>query len=192
MFKIVFGDNDGEKNFNTKEEEFNSFKEDKEKELKKLLELYKDEIAIKAPTTYWKNRKQLNFKLSIGLFFTFIISIVSIYFSFSYFSETINESIKNKDYFYLLKFSFLLLMGMWVLKILIKIMYKRIYISDVSDEKSMFIKTYLSLLSETDALKDTEDRQLILKSIFSPSETKVIQEDNIPLSTLIKLFNTKK
>ena len=55
----------------------------------------------------------------------------------------------------------------------------------------MFIKTYLSMLRETDALKDDSDRHLILQSIFSPSKNGIIKDDGLPVNIIENIIKAR-
>ena len=75
--------------------------------------------------------------------------------------------------------AFLALMA-FAIRAVNKIMFSSLHLSRDAEERHALTFVYLSLLNEQGTSMDSEDRKLILQSLFSRSETGLLKEDSGP------------
>ncbi|HBZ36947.1 MAG TPA: hypothetical protein DEO59_00225 [Balneola sp.] len=68
-------------------------------------------------------------------------------------------------------------------------MLSNIHLRTDADERRVMILTYLSLLRRENAITE-EDRKVILQTLFRPSATGIIKDDNLPTFLWDKFTST--
>jgi len=79
--------------------------------------------------------------------------------------------------------------AIWLVRVLAKIMLSNIHLRTDADERRVMILTYLSLLRRENAITE-EDRKVILQTLFRPSATGIIKDDNLPTFLWDKFTST--
>lgn len=171
--------------------QFTDFKTVKENEFKTIIETYDKKLALQAPVEYWKNRSFWSYCIAGGLAVTFFLLILIIFANFEPMARDVAKGLTDKDYYPLIQFASITLVAIWSLRIIVKIFYSKLHLAEEAKEKEMFIKTYLSLLRESDGIKDDSDRHLILQSIFAPSKNGIIQDDGLPMNVIENIVKAK-
>jgi len=180
-----------EQYFIDKKEEFNAFKKEKVNEFDTIIKAYDDKLALQAPVNYWNNKSTLNYGVAGFLGIVFFIVIWIIIANFEPLAKDVSQGIVDKNYYPLIQFSSITIITIWLLRIIVKIFYSKLHLAEEAREKEMFIKTYLSMLRETDAVKDDSDRHLILQSIFSPSKNGIIKDDGLPTNIIENIIRAR-
>ncbi|MGB5792338.1 DUF6161 domain-containing protein, partial [Poseidonibacter sp.] len=67
--------------------------------------------------------------------------------------------------------------ALWIIRIIVKIALSNLHLSEDANERVVMIKTYLSFMQEGNSL-DTNDKELILSSIFRPSIIGIIKDES--------------
>lgn len=174
------------------QKQFNDFKIQKESEFQTVIETYDKKLALQAPVDYWSNRSFWNYITAGILGVIFFISVCIIIANFEPTAKDVALGITNKDYYPLIQFGSIALIAIWLLRIIVKIFYSKLHLAEEAKEKEMFIKTYLSMLRESEGIKDESDRHLILQSIFSPSKNGIIQDDGLPMNVIENIVKANK
>lgn len=171
--------------------QFNDFKTAKENEFKKVIDTYDQKLALQAPVEYWSERSSMNYFWAMILGIIFFASMMIVIGNFEPMAKDVSNAIDKKNYYPLLQFASLAVLGLWLLRIIIKIFYSKLHLAEEAKEKEMFIKTYLSLLRDTDGVQDESDRHLILQSIFTPSKNGIIQDDGLPMNVIENIVKAR-
>lgn len=170
---------------------FTDFQTSKENEFKTIIETYDKKLALQAPVEYWKNRSFWSYCIAGGLAVTFFLLILIIFYNFEPMAKDVAKGLTDKDYYPLIQFASITLVAIWSLRIIVKIFYSKLHLAEEAKEKEMFIKTYLSLLRDSDGIQDASDRHLILQSIFSPSKNGIIQDDGLPMNVIENIVKAR-
>lgn len=157
---------------------------------------YKEDISLKEPVQYWDTKSTSHKKCFIGwtvisliVLTAFIILMKELVFETLNLDEILkssNADIKHWQAGLLLLSVFL---GVWALRITIKIMLSHFHLGLDSKERVTMVKTYLSLMSEGKSL-DGKDKELMLTALFRSSNTGIVKDDPIPPSWLAMLSST--
>lgn len=97
-------------------------------------------------------------------------------------SSDVNSTKNNKtneNIFQLWEYGFLILvttMGVWLIRILIKITLSNYHLSVDANERVIMIKTYLSLLKEGSGF-EADDKKVMLDNIFRPTNFGIIKDE---------------
>ncbi|NCB48903.1 MAG: hypothetical protein EOM55_04765 [Clostridia bacterium] len=177
--------------FTVKKQEFEQFRQDRENEFKTLIHTYDDKLALQAPVDYWSERSSLNYYVSLILGIVFLFAMMVLIGNFESMAKNVSISLEAKNYYPLLQFGTLAVIGLWLMRILVKIFYSKLHLAEEAKEKEMFIKTYLALLRDSKGVKE-EDRHLILQSIFSPSKNGIIQDDGVPANFIENIIKANR
>lgn len=180
-----------EQYFIDKKEEFDTFKKERVSEFDTIIKTYDHKLALQAPVNYWNNKSKSNYGVAGILGVVFFIAIWIIIANFEPLAKDVSQGIVDKNYYPLIQFSSIAIIAIWLLRIIVKIFYSKLHLAEEAREKEMFIKTYLSMLRETDALKDDSDRHLILQSIFSPSKNGIIKDDGLPVNIIENIIKAR-
>jgi len=98
------------------------------------------------------------------------------------YQKTMEKHMIIRTFQYLFLFSLIL----WISRILLKITFSHLHLSEEAQEKETMIMTYLALINDGGGLKDN-DRQLILEAIFRPSTNGLIKDEtNVTLLDIVK------
>jgi len=157
---------------------FSSHLNDSIAELQSLTETYDKKMAVQSSVKYWRDKykkhRALTFvfgsttlAVSIGFVIGFYIGIQDVL------TETFAKTPLWKIGFTLALSS----MGVWLTRLSSKIFISNLHLMTDAEERVTMTQTYLALLRE-DNLNDSNDRQLILQTLFRPSTDGFIKEDS--------------
>ncbi len=177
--------------FIEKKVEFDTFKSERAEEFDAIIKTYDDKLALQAPVNYWNSKSTGNYWIAGGLGVIFFLAIWIILVNFEPLAKDVAQGIIDKNYYPMIQFTSLAVITIWLLRIIVKIFYSKLHLAEEAREKEMFIKTYLSMLRETEGIKDESDRHLILQSIFAPSKNGLIKDDTVPLNVIEKIIKAR-
>jgi hypothetical protein len=166
---------------------------DAKTELENLTKTYDDKLALHAAVKYWgiqlksHNKKAIGFSIALGLMTLVVISTIII---FSY--STLDAPIKEIHLSKVFTAAALTTFGIWLIKILANIFMSHLHLATDAQERRTMIHTYLALTRKGQGPKE-EDRQLILQTLFRPSTTDMVKNDQGPtqLVDMINRLSTK-
>lgn len=185
---------------------FRKFMQISKHNMKDFEDFYEKKLAMDSAVKYWTDQKIKSYKISAILAAAIIIiSICGISYLFGI-SEIIghnlldinNTQIKNTaldtiHYLPILHFAIISTFLIWFMRIIVKIFLSKLHSAEVAGEREMFIKSYLALLNEhKDSIVDDNDRQLILQSIFRPSNDGFIAEEGPKITDIINLVSKSR
>jgi len=162
-----------------------------QKELKAIADAYDAKMAVQAPVTYWEQQCTSHRKLGIlfgGVAFAWAcVSVVLTYYVADKFlgaapEQTVNVlglDLPKVPLWHITLLVVVLTFAIWITRILVRLLLSQVHLHTDAGERVVMAKTYISLLREGQGPKD-EDRQLILQTLFRPSQTGVVKDDAIP------------
>lgn len=159
----------------------------------RLEALYKEELRLKAPAEYWKNlAKEHNLKALYSAIISGIIVTVTLIFLSTFFITWLSGEQHELD-LGSLKGAFIFativaILG-FTLKALSKFIFSSLHLAQDAREREQLTHFYLALCNETE-LKE-KDRELVLTSLFSRSESGLLQNENgptLPINDLTRSF----
>lgn len=168
-----------------------------EKSFENAKQSYEEELNLHAARRYWQTKRKTHMKEAKSKLKAFLIVLVItliLLVGGYYFLEPIQEIVLNgkKTYnFNLGDIGFLVFtssIGLWLSRILLKIILSNLHLQEEAREKETMIVSYLALIKDGGMEKD--DRNIILSSIFRPSSNGIIQDDTSV--TLLDVLNTFK
>lgn len=178
-------------------EKFSKMYEEHNKTLKGIESSFNERIALEAPVNYWEQRKTAQQKLIKPYFWGLVIcsgllalSIVLEVWGIS--ASSMNDLAKHAPR--VVGTIILLTTLVALLRLAQRLFLSALHVGADADERVVMAKTFISLIKEN-AIKQTEDRSLILQSLFRPGSTGLLSEDNgppYPQDALVKVFTKDK
>lgn len=185
---------------------FRNFMNVSKQKMANFEDFYEKKLAMDSAVKYWTDQKNNSYKISAILAGVIILaSICGISYLFSISEiighnlvDTNNTQINNTTlnaihYLPILHFAIISTFLIWFMRIVVKIFLSKLHSAEVAGEREMFIKSYLALLNEhKDSIVDENDRQLILQSIFRPSNDGFITEEGPKITDIINLLGKSR
>ena len=157
-------------------------------ELENLTKTYDDKLALHASVKYWgiqhdsHTTKAKVFAVALGITTAIVLATI-IGFAFYGLDKPIKEVSVSK----LVTAAALTTFGLWAIKILANIFMSHLHLATDAQERRTMIHTYLALTRKGQGPKE-EDRQLILQTLFRPSTTDMVKNEQGP-TQLVDLIN---
>ncbi len=179
-FKTEFG-----KWKNNSENAYNTFCDDRQEELKNLEKLYTEKLQLSGPSKYWKIRAN-NYKNEGKKWITYLVAscvvlssciILLLYNPPSAFNLSIFKGDPLAIKGMLLSIT-LLSVSAFMIRVFSKLSFSSYHLSRDSEERRQLTMVYLALLKK-DAITDKE-KQIVLQSIFSRTDTGLLGDDSSP------------
>lgn len=157
-------------------------------ELNNFKNYFEGDLALQAPVAYWKtqqashNKKAMIYGIALGVL-TLIVLATIIVFAIYGLDQTFKEIAVSK----LFTAAAITTFGIWIIKIVANIFMSHLHLATDAQERRTMIHTYLALTRKGQGPKE-EDRQLILQTLFRPSTTDMVKNDQGP-TQLVDLIN---
>lgn len=161
---------------------------------------YDKKLELSKPARYWQTKAKTYFKnyktartilmVLIG-FCALLLGAILIIAPDYIFKQVFNGNEITIVRWSLIFIAFLALMA-FAIRAVNKVMFSSLHLSRDAEERHALTFVYLSLLNEQGTSMDSEDRKLILQSLFSRSETGLLKEDSgptMPNDFLSKIIN---
>ncbi|MGG3471591.1 DUF6161 domain-containing protein [Neobacillus pocheonensis] len=160
---------------------------DAEVKIKELEDLYTEKLRLSAPAEYWKTTKSSYQKtgliwtgLAILVTAAFLGVISNLIFKIEK-QESVLKAVKTVN-FDTLKFGILITVfisvGIFLVNFLIKLAISAFHLSRDANERLQLTHLYLALLNEKGVT--TEERSIVLQSLFSRADTGLLKGDSSP------------
>lgn len=152
----------------------------------KLKQVYDNELALAAPTSYWGTRATSHRNKAIGFAVVFAATLAAALWAFTYFgiSHLANPAESKSVLLIVLPVLIPAFAGVWVLRILGRMLSENLAISQDARERQTMVKTFLALMRDETTGRSVvtdEDRRIILHALFRPS-TVTATDDSPPVS----------
>jgi hypothetical protein len=128
------------------------------------------------------NKKAKGFAIALGIV-TCVVIVTIILFSYL----TLDAPLKDIHLSKIFTAAALTTFGIWLTKILANIFMSHLHLATDAQERRTMIHTYLALTRKGHGPKE-EDRQLILQTLFRPSSTDMVKNDQGP-TQLVDMIN---
>lgn len=181
----------------TQKEEHKKFLEEKNKNIHDLEKLYAENLRLKKPADYWKQmsmdyekkaKKYIGWSIGIGIITVALLSLLIVF---------VPETTQTSHWFDLIKNTAILTVIttilVYALRVFVRMAMSSYHLSRDAREREQLTYFYLSLINEK-AVTDSE-RELIITSLFSRSDTGLLKGDSSPEMPTINLndfLNNKK
>lgn len=162
-------------------------------------ELFKEKLRLEAPAEYWKARASvlkkesksyMNWLIGVSVISALFLFILLMTLGTGFFETAFNDSVKG------IKWSIILITLVsflaFTIRLLSKMAFSSLHLSRDAEEREQLTHFYLALKKDTTI--EPEERQLILQSLFSRSDTGLLKEDSSPTmpSSFVERFGGGK
>lgn len=157
-------------------------------DLENLTKTYDDKLALHAAVRYWgiqqksHNNKAKNFAIVLGVTTVIVLATIILFSIFG-----LDKPFKEVAVSRFITAAAITTFGIWIIKIVGNIFMSHLHLATDAQERRTMIHTYLALTRKGQGPKD-EDRQLILQTLFRPSTTDMVKNDQGP-SQLVDMIN---
>ncbi|WP_371373445.1 DUF6161 domain-containing protein [Thalassotalea aquiviva] len=157
-------------------------------DLENLTKTYDDKLALHAAVKYWgiqqnsHNDKAKLYAKALGAT-TFVVLLTIILFAIWGLDKPFKEVAVSR----LVTAAAITTFGIWIIKVVGNIFMSHLHLATDAQERRTMIHTYLALTRKGQGPKE-EDRQLILQTLFRPSTTDMVKNDQGP-TQLVDLIN---
>jgi hypothetical protein len=166
--------------------EFDSFNNDAIDKNKKLITTYTEQIKLKKPAEFWETRSQeLNKegnKYLRFLIIAIVICIIPLYFLLWVTPEGMLKSFFSEDKGVALRWTivFITFISFLVVavRVFLKLTFSSFHLAKDAEERKHLTIVYLSMIHDSSISSD--DRNLILQSLFSRADTGLLKDDSSP------------
>lgn len=143
------------------------------KDWAELKRIYDEKLALLAPTEYWRDRSKDHRKTARNYAIAFSIALVVFMAVFGWLGIThLTEQRTDSVVLAILPVLIPAFAGIWVLRILGRLLSENLMIAQDAHERETMVKTFLALMRDETTGKEVitdEDRRIILHALFRPS-----------------------
>ena len=163
-------------------------------EMEGLRRTFREEIALRAPATYWEDKRKEHDRLSKitgGISFLGIAGAAA---ALGWLIHELFRTAQPNAAPEAWRIGVLVLMGVfavWGVRLVVRMFLSHLHLASDAAERVVMTRTYLSLL-EGDRLSSKEDRQLILQALFRPASDGIVKDEGVPFSLAEVLTRTGK
>jgi hypothetical protein len=180
------------------QDEFTNFFDKAQKSVEDNENLYTEKLRLKAPAQYWKERavklkkesdSYMKWLIGVSVTASLFLFILLISLGNGFFETAFSDAVKG------IKWSIILITLVSLLafsiKVLAKMAFSSLHLSRDAEEREQLTHFYLAL--KHDSTVSDSDRQLILQSLFSRSDTGLLKEDSAPtMPSIIEKYIPKQ
>ena len=170
----------------TREEKWDKFYKPSVQKIAELEETYREKLKLEAPAEHWEKRAILlrsqGWNALIMVAFFVFIAVFILGFVLVHTPEQMYASWFNNDKSVAIRWSivFVTLISFlaYAIRAVSKVMFSAFHLARDSEERHTLTFFYLALLEDSNVEK--EDRQLIMQSLFSRSDSGLLKDDGSP------------
>jgi hypothetical protein len=173
---------------------FDELVEQHKQEMEALRKTFREEIALRAPATYWDTKRQMHermTKITGGLSFGGIAAAAGV---MGWLIHDLLRTAAPNTPPEAWRVAMLVLVGIftvWGLRLVVRMFLSHLHLATDAAERVVMTHTYLSLM-EGNQLTSKEDRQLILQALFRPASDGIVKDEGVPFSLAEVLTRTGK
>lgn len=153
-------------------------------EMENLRKTFREEIALRAPATYWEDKRKEHERMSKV---TGTLSFGGIACAAGVLGWLVHDLLRTAvpntapETWRVAMLVLIGLFAVWGVRLVVRIFLSHLHLATDAAERVVMARTYLSLL-EGDRLASNEDRQLILQALFRPTSDGIVKDEGIPPS----------
>ena len=142
---------------------------------------YDEKLALQASVTYWKLKATGHMRQSIGYAAAVFIAMIAVGLGlFSTMEMAVGtEKLSDVQLWKLGLLAIIATVGVWFIRVLVRLLLSHVHLHTDAVERRTMLLTYLALLRRK-KLPETEERRLILQSLFRPTVTGIVKDDASP------------
>jgi len=166
-----------------RESQWSALKEEMELDWESLRKFYDEQLALLAPTQYWSDRAKSHQKTAISFAVAFGVVLAVSVGLFAWLAMPYMFSVaQNKDVSPILTLLPMVIpafAGVWVLKMLSRLLSENLQMMRDARERETMVKTFLALMRDDrsgQSIINDNDRILILHSLFRPSSVTTVDD----------------
>ena len=150
-------------------------------ELNAIAKTYDEKLALQASVTYWKLKAGGHMRQSIGYAIAVFIAMIAVGLGLYRTMELTvgTEKLADVQLWKLGMLAIIATVGVWFIRVLVRLLLSHVHLHTDALERRTMLLTYLALLRRQ-KLPDTEERRLILQSLFRPTVTGIVKDDASP------------
>ena len=175
-------------------EDFEKLVSEHKQEMENLRKTFREEIALRAPATYWDDKRLDHERLSKVMgavsFSSIALSVLGLGWLIHDLLRTAQPNTAPEAW----RLAMVVLIGLfavWGVRLVVRMFLSHLHLATDAAERVVMARTYLSLL-EGDRLASKEDRQLILQALFRPASDGIVKDEGVPFSLAEVLTRTGK
>ncbi len=175
-------------------EDFEKLVSEHKQEMENLRKTFREEIALRAPATYWDDKRREHERLSKVMgavsFTSIALSVLGLGWLIHDLLRTAQPNAAPEAW----RLAMVVLIGLfavWGVRLVVRMFLSHLHLATDAAERVVMARTYLSLL-EGDRLASKEDRQLILQALFRPASDGIVKDEGVPFSLAEVLTRTGK
>ncbi len=175
-------------------EDFEKLVSEHKQEMENLRKTFREEIALRAPATYWDDKRREHERLSKVMgavsFSSIALSVLGLGWLIHDLLRTAQPNTAPEAW----RLAMVVLIGLfavWGVRLVVRMFLSHLHLATDAAERVVMARTYLSLL-EGDRLASKEDRQLILQALFRPASDGIVKDEGVPFSLAEVLTRTGK
>lgn len=175
-------------------EDFEKLVSEHKQEMENLRKTFREEIALRAPATYWDDKRREHERLSKVMgavsFSSIALSVLGLGWLIHDLLRTAQPNAAPEAW----RLAMVVLIGLfavWGVRLVVRMFLSHLHLATDAAERVVMARTYLSLL-EGDRLASKEDRQLILQALFRPASDGIVKDEGVPFSLAEVLTRTGK
>ncbi len=153
-----------------------------------------EDQRLEKANSFWNTKSESHFKRFLLYLFLILFWISG---SFCVLLHTLSQYAKDIKYAdnifellpYIPKNALLILLAVWGTRVLLRLLLSENHLKTRAEEKKILIQTYVELVK--DGLANTDERHIVLGSVFSLSQDGLVSDDNMPRPSMnpINLYN---
>ena len=169
-----------------REGDFEKLVADHRQEMENLRKTFREEIALRAPASYWEEKRKEHERMSKV---TGAVSFGGIAAAAGALGWLIHDLLRTAtpnaapEAWRVAMIVLIGLFAVWGVRLVVRMFLSHLHLATDAAERVVMTRTYLSLL-EGDRLSSKDDRQLILQALFRPSSDGLVKDEGIPPSML--------
>ena len=151
--------------------------EQTENTLSDIAQTYDEKLALQSSVSYWKGKRKSHTKVMLAVGVGTLVLALLTGGGFIYAAHSLlNVTASQVELWRLGVILAISTFGIWITRLAAKIFISNLHLRTDADERITMIQTYLALLREGSGPRD-EERQLILQTLFRPSNTGFIKDE---------------
>jgi Family of unknown function (DUF6161) len=177
-----------------REGDFEKLVNEHKQEMENLRKTFREEIALRAPASYWEDKRKGHERMSKitgALSFGGIAGAAA---TLGWLIHNLLRTAVPNTAPEAWRVAMLVLIGLfavWGVRLVVRMFLSHLHLATDASERVVMARTYLSLI-EGDRLASKEDRQLILQALFRPTADGIVKDEGIPPSMLEFLTRQSK
>ena len=164
--------------------EFDQLKAQHQQDMEKLRKTFNEEMGLRAPMLYWKDKQTTHGKWSK---FWGTVSFIGIVGAAGGLGFQIHDLLKNTpantapETWRLAVLALVAVFTVWGVRLIVRLFLSHQHLYTDAQERITMVQTYLSLM-EGEHLASRNDRQLILQALFRPASDGLVKDEGVPFS----------